>query len=214
MKKPHISVLALLFIVGCSKGEFRIENGDLLFQVGAGGEMTEAISQATGGESAVPFTHVAIAVVEPDGVYVLEASGDEGVVMTPLTEFMAGSAQRNGKPMVAVGRLRSPERREIANRVIARAKTFMGQPYDDSFLPDNGRMYCSELVWESFRNGGEAIFKTRPMNFRAPDGTMPPYWVSHFATLGETIPEGVPGTNPDEMSRDEAIGIVHRYYSL
>jgi hypothetical protein len=154
---------------------------------------------------------MAIAVVESDGVYALEASGKRGVVMTPLAEFLAGSAMLDGKPVAAVGRLRSSEREQIVLQAIERAKTFMGQPYDNSFMPDNGKMYCSELVWESFLDGDGPIFEARPMNFRASDGTMPLYWIEHFAALGEAIPEGIPGTNPDELSRDEAIEIVHRY---
>lgn len=114
-------------------------------------------------------------------------------------------------PEVAVGRLCSPKRRQIAGRAVERAKTFLGQPYDRSLLPDNGKVYCSELVWESYMDGDGAIFEARPMNFRASGGTMPIYWTEHFAALGEAIPEGVPGTNPDNMSREGAIVIVHRY---
>ncbi len=214
MKRKSISVLAgaLIFVApGCTEMEFRPQTGDLLFQAGRGGDMTEAIALATGDERDVPYTHVAIAVVEPDGIYALEASGRRGVTMTPLAEFLAGSAAIDGRPVVAVGRLRSPEREQIASRAVERAKTFLGQPYDDSFLPGNGKMYCSELVWESFQADGEPIFEARPMNFRAPDGAMPAYWTGHFEALGEAIPEGVPGTNPDDMSRNVAIRIVHRY---
>lgn len=46
--------------------------------------MTEAIADATGGESDLSFTHVGIITVEPDGIYVLEAKSEPGVTMTPL----------------------------------------------------------------------------------------------------------------------------------
>jgi hypothetical protein len=212
MRCKDLFILAgvVLAALGCTPKEFQPQTGDLLFQVGATGDMTEAIALATGDDS-VSYTHMAIAVVEPDGVWALEASGKRGVVMTPLAEFLAGSAVRNGRPVVAVGRLKDPRREQIVRQAVARAKTFMGQPYDDSFLPDNGKMYCSELVWESFRDADGPVFESRPMNFRASDGTMPQYWVDHFASLGQPVPEGVPGTNPVAMSRDGAIRIVHRY---
>lgn len=202
MKRFFCSAATLLFLfaAGCWREEFALRTGDLLFQVGHG-EMTDAIAAATGEQ----YTHVAIAVVEPDGVYALEASGERGVVMTPIAEFLAASALRDGKPVVAVGRLRSPG---IEDRAVARAKTFLGQPYDPSFLPANGKMYCSELVWESYRDENGSLFAARPMNFRASDGTMPAYWTEHFAALGEPVPEGVLGTNPADMARDPAIRIV------
>ncbi len=201
----------MLTAFGCGTKEFQPQTGDLLFQVGSTGDMTQAIALSTGDGHDVPYTHVAIVVIEPDGTYALEASGKKGVVMTPLAEFLSGSATLNDRPVVAVGRLRSPERKHLVGQAISRAKTFLGQPYDNSFLPDNEKMYCSELVWESFRDDNGPILEARPMNFRAPDGTMPPYWTEHFAALGEPIPEGVHGTNPDDMSRDQAIVIVHRY---
>lgn len=61
-------------------------------------------------------------------------------------------------------------------------------------------MYCSELVYESYLDdNGEHIFLARPMNFRAPDGSMPQFWVELYDALGCPVPEGVPGTNPNDM---------------
>ena len=74
-------------------------------------------------------------------------------------------------------------------------------------------MYCSELVWESYRRPtGERIFAARPMNFRNEDGTLPRYWTELFERLGEEIPEGVPGTNPNEMARDSALRTVGHFF--
>ena len=70
----------LIYIIGkffletsCYQQEFHPESGDLIFQVGIAGGMTEAIADATGGESDLSFTHVGIITVEPAGIYVLEA---------------------------------------------------------------------------------------------------------------------------------------------
>ncbi len=50
------------------------------------------------------------------------------------------------------------------------------------------------------------------MNFRAADGSMPPFWNELFAKLGEEIPEGLPGTNPNDMSRDTLLTEVFRWF--
>ena len=78
---------------------------------------------------------------------------------------------------------------------------------------DNGQLYCSELVWESYlAPDGSRLFPARPMNFRAADGTMPQFWVDLFAKLGEEIPEGIPGTNPNDMAHDPQLKEIARYY--
>lgn len=75
-------------------------------------------------------------------------------------------------------------------------------------------MYCSELVWECYLTGpkSEHLFTARPMNFRTADGRLPQFWIDHFAAMDEPIPEGVPGTNPQDMSREKFLKIVYRYW--
>ena len=140
----------------------------------------------------------------------LEATSDGGVQIVPLGEFLDRSARLNARPIVVVKRLRDTT--GIAGSV-KRARGYIGQPYDYSFRPDNGRMYCSELIWESYRDAaGERIFEARPMNFRAADGSMPVFWIQLFERLGEPIPEGVPGTNPNDMAREAVLEEVGRFF--
>ena len=75
-------------------------------------------------------------------------------------------------------------------------------------------MYCSELVWECYLTGSkiEHLFTARPMNFRTADGRLPQFWIDHFAAMDQPIPEGVPGTNPQDMSREKFLKIVYRYW--
>lgn len=187
-----------------------MQPGDLLFQVGAESEMAGAITEATANNNTLNFTHVAIAIPCPGADSVLEATSDGGVRMTPLSEFLDGSARIRGCPAVTVMRLRDTSGLACS---IARARTFIGQPYDYAYRPDNGKLYCSELVWESYRRpDGRRIFTARPMNFRAADGTMPAFWTKLFETLGEPIPEGEPGTNPNDMAREAALEEVGRYF--
>ena len=64
-------------------------------------------------------------------------------------------------------------------------------------------MYCSELIYESYRDfDGNRIFQARPMNFRDPDGNLPTFWEELFAKLNMEVPEGVEGTNPNDLSKD------------
>ena len=44
------------------------------------------------------------------------------------------------------------------------------------------------------------------------DGTLPQFWADLFDQLGEQVPEGLPGTNPNDMAREELLEEVHRYF--
>jgi len=190
--------------VACNRPAGELRTGDLLFQVGRESAMSGAIQAATGRDEGLNFTHVGIAVIGGRADSVLEATSEGGVRMTAMSDFLKKSATAKGRPLVVAKRLKDTSGVAASVR---RARTFLGQPYDCSFRPDNGRMYCSELVWESFfRPDGRRIFPARPMNFRAADGSMPAFWTELFEKSGEAIPEGVPGTNPDDLARDPQLG--------
>ncbi|MDE6711066.1 MAG: hypothetical protein K2J53_01430, partial [Alistipes sp.] len=181
-----------------------------LFQIGSESPMSGAIAAATGRDGFPKFTHVGIAVCCAGADSVLEATSPDGVRMTALGDFLGKSASIAGRPAVVAMRLKDTSGIAAA---VARARSFMGQPYDYSYRPDNGRIYCSELVWESYRRpDGSPIFPARPMNFRAADGSMPQFWIELFERLGEDIPEGAAGTNPADMAHDTALTEVHRWF--
>ena len=46
----------------------------------------------------------------------------------------------------------------------------------------------------------------------APMNPMPLFWTELFAKAGEEIPEGVPGTNPNDMARESILECAGRYY--
>lgn len=140
----------------------------------------------------------------------LEATTDGGVRLTVLAEFLGRSAKIDGHPAVVAMRLKDTAGIAAAVR---RARSFLGLPYDYSFRPGREKLYCSELVWESYRaEDGTPLFTARPMNFRAADGTLPQFWADLFDQLGEQVPEGLPGTNPNDMAREELLEEVHRYF--
>ncbi len=175
--------------------------GDLVFVVASGGSMSQAIVSATASADSLQFDHVAVFAGTRRHPYVVEAAPKAGVVRTAWKDFCRGA--KNG---LVVKRLSVDYPVEKA---IARAEAHLGQPYDWAYRPDNGKTYCSELVEESFvGSDGSRIFPTKPMRFRAADGTMPQFWVDAFKRLGEPIPEGVPGTNPNDMARFPLLKVV------
>ncbi len=200
----------LLGGVSCAESRPAIQSGDLLFQAGERGGMAGAIVDATGTDRDVNFTHVGIAIIAEGADSVLEASSAGGVRMVALNDFLDGAARIDGRPAVVAMRLRDTAGVAAA---IKKSRTFVGQPYDYYYLPNNGRMYCSELVWESFlKPDEEPIFTAHAMNFRAADGEMPQFWVDLFRELGEEVPEGMSGTNPNDMSQEEILTEVYRWF--
>ncbi len=196
-----------------------LQTGDLLFQCGTGA-MTEAITDATGRSERLNFTHVGIVLHTPaNGVHprpncamdsVLEATTEGGVRIVSLEKFLARSARIDDRPAVVA--MRMHDTTGVAASV-ERARKVLGAPYDYSFRPDNGRYYCSELVYETYlRPDGTHCFTARPMNFRAPDDTMPRYWQELFERLGEPIPESLPGTNPNDLSQEESLYEIRRWF--
>ena len=163
-------------------------SGDLLFVSDTSG-MGSAVKETTG-----QYTHVAmierVATPTGDSIFIIDATQRHGVARRPIGNTYVARMPRQ---LLSVYRLTIPF---DTTAVIARAKTLVGLPYDDWFLPRNGRYYCSELIQESY-----GLFDSAPMNWRNAEGEIPAYWKQHFERLGATIPEGVPGTNPTDLSR-------------
>ena len=172
--------------------------------------MSAAITDATGRTERINYTHVGIVLHREAADSVLEATTEGGVRIVALAQFLDRSARIEGQPAVAAMRLRDTS--GVAASV-ERARRQLGAPYDYWFLPDNGCYYCSELVCDhSLRPDGTPIFRTRPMNFRAADGSMPRYWEELFARLGEPVPEGVTGSNPNDLAQEPALYEVFRWF--
>lgn len=114
---------------------------------------------------------------------------------------------------MVVGRLK-PRLQKNIPAAIERIKKLLGKRYDYVFNPDDDTYYCSELIYVSYlRPDGKPIFRMKPMTFRdKTTGETSPLWIEHFKRFKCDIPEGVPGTNPGDMSRSKAIRIVHRYF--
>ena len=204
-KQALRGLFVLLMAISCGRKQDRLQNGDLIFvglpagYAADSGSMDAAISSATGEEGALNLTHVAIAEVKAGHIWIIDATVSRGVDRHPLDTFLRDFALLDGSyPEFVVKRVKGVD----ADAAVERAKSFCGRAYDVRFLPENEDLYCSELVQKSYLdNAGKPVFKSEPMNFKAPDGTMPPYWEELFGQLGMDVPQGVPGTNPQKMSQ-------------
>lgn len=79
-------------------------------------------------------------------------------------------------------------------------------------MPDDKEIYCSELVQKSFvDHHGLPVFPTIPMSFHDKDGKILDAWVHFYAFYHREIPEGEPGTNPGQLSRDKAIKVTYDF---
>lgn len=200
-----LSLATLMAMASCSSNSrppaSQLETGDLIFVSDTAG-MGSAVMESTG-----QFSHVAVVERRNDGVYVWEATPSRGVIRSRLNRFLGAMdcdstalMQQHGNGLLTL--VRHPQGLD-ATRLTDLLYRRLGQSYDDYFMPNNGRCYCSELIEECFYNtNGEKIFHTLPMNFKAIDGTMPDYWTRWFDSLGVEIPQGMPGTNPSDLYRE------------
>ena len=196
----------------CSQGGDSLRTGDLVFvglpmdYMAEGESMDAAIAASTGESDQLNLIHVAIAEVKADSVWIIDATIRHGVDRHPLDTFLRDFTLRDGSlPEFIVKRVKDVD----AEAAVRRACTYCGRTYDVSFLPDNEDLYCTELVQKCYLDAdGNQVFESRPMNFEAPDGTMPPYWEWLFGKLGMEVPQGLPGTNPQDMSRSDRLETV------
>jgi len=195
----------LLLTAACGPRKEGLRNGDLIFVGLPFGYSSEessadaAISSATGVEGQLNLIHVAIAETKADSIWIIDATLAHGVDRHPLDTFLKDFTLRDGSyPEFIIKRVKGAD----AEQAVQRAKAFCGRKYDVRFDPDNEDLYCSELVQKCYLDAsGAPLFESEPMNFKAPDCTFPPYWERLFEKLGEEIPQGLPGTNPQRMSQ-------------
>ena len=184
------------------------EEGDFLFLDLDCGGLCDAIEAVTEGPNGQDFSHLGIIHHKNDSVFVLEAMGNS-VRLTPLHSFLSYTK----KPAIQA-RLK-PEFRKLIPEAVKFGLSQLGKPYDDAFLPDNGKYYCSELVYDAFleANQKQPLFRLEPMTFRQPGSRdYFPVWTEYYAKLGIPVPEAVPGCNPGGISRSphlEIIGILN-----
>lgn len=155
----------------------KLQSGDLLFLNIDCGEMCTAINAVTEGYNGKKFNHVGIVSIDNDHkIWVYEAI-ENGVVKTPLNLFLNYT-----KHPIYVGRV-IKKHQKLIKKVLDFCEKQLGTAYDHDFLYNNGKYYCSELVYDAFlyANNNQAFFQMYPMNYKAPNSNeFYPVWVNHF----------------------------------
>ncbi len=181
----------------------KLESGDIVFQYIPCGDLCIAIAEVTPCAPGRPFNHCGIVVKEGYSISILEAIG-KNVHATPLAAFL----KRDTSALLYIGRL-SKSSGVQNDDVIKRARALAGRPYDDVFLPGDSALYCSELVYEAYRNNGKPVFSLSPMTFKSPGtGNTFPAWAEYYNEIGQAIPEGVPGINPCAIANAQNIRLL------
>lgn len=192
-------ICAALCLLSSCRTDTAPQTGDLIFFTGGSSSMDDAISSSTGDG----FVHVAIVEVDSEGTaWLIDATPQKGVSREKLESNLL---EEKGKAVL----MRLKDSTGVAASV-QRAKSLIGSPYDFAFLPDNDAYYCSELVYECFlRPDGSHIFSCQPMNFLDSEGNLPEYWKELFEKLQMDAPQGLPGTNPEDLSRSTTLRGIH-----
>ena len=98
------------------------------------------------------WTHCGVVVNTPEGLKVLEAS--KTVRLTSFAKFIGAAKNDNWC-------IRRPKQKISAP---INYHKYLGQPYDLEFKFDNGKMYCSELVWLVYKDQGIELCKPRKVS--------------------------------------------------
>jgi len=211
MKKFIICFASVLLMFSCSvrvERDHDLADCDLVFVVNSAdgcGNMDEAITLATC-DDGLDVTHVGMLEVSGNFTWVIDATPKHGVCRRSLEDFREECFADDSSSSIVVMRVKNLKNASV---ILDRAKSYLGREYDFSYLPENDKIYCSELIQFSFLDGDDApMFRGSPMNFKGPDGEFPEFWVKLFEELGEPIPQGVEGTNPHDMMKSDILGYV------
>lgn len=201
------------FATAQSWSSFDYQTGDFLFQDLNCGALCDAIEKVTPALEGKHFSHIGLVYVVQDSAWVVEAIGEK-VQVTPLRNFMLRQVDSLGNPEVAVGRLQKAYR-HLNARAVGFALQQKDKPYDENFIYDNGKYYCSELLFDAYKeaNQGRAFFHLQPMTYKDPaTGKTLPAWKKYFKKRKMKIPEGRLGCNPGSIAISDQVEIIARFY--
>ena len=123
-------------------------HGDVIFHVSKSNQ-SAAIKLGTLSR----YSHCGVIVMENGKPYVIEA--ERGVEKTPMKTWL-----RRGQMFYHYRIMRLKQPQELTFRY----KSLLGIPYDTKFRFNNGKLYCSELVWEMYQKNGILLSKPKPLS--------------------------------------------------
>lgn len=219
----------LVVVLGCSDERVSVSDlrgGDLLFVVNGQGNN---ITDVTDGVDGLGIDHIA---VFSDG-NVVEAIPEYGVVENPLDSFLVRLSDRES---VLVGRIEGVDVEEsVANarKFLGRPYDDIFMQSDSAIycseLVQKSFVFKDRLKERDHNVKGMAVvrddvkdmnpkvtgsgdkhfvFGTIPMSFHDSAGRVTEFWTKFYEMRGLTVPEGEPGTNPGQLSRDPNVRIL------
>ncbi|NJC37718.1 hypothetical protein GGR60_002253 [Xanthomonas arboricola] len=201
-----LAVLALALLPATSIA-VELQDGDLLFVTAARTGLSGAIDDATAKQDAPSFDHVALLAHDATGQVLLHAD-EQGSRQQPLQAFVEDANAKHRQ--IHVYRLTEEQRSAIPG-AIAQARRMLGKPYNQTYVQDDNSYYCSDFIERAFR--AHQVFALQPMNFRNPQtGQVSPYWTDFYRSKGMAVPQGLPGTNPNDMAKSAALRVVGRLH--
>ena len=132
------------------------------------------------------------------------------VQLNSITNFFLRSNDTGQIRNITIARLKQ-NNQQLIGKASAFAMKQVGKPYDDEFIMNNGKWYCSELLYEAYKaaNNNKDFFSLEPMTFKDPKTqNFFPAWIDYYKNLHQPIPEGKPGINPGLISRSKKIKIL------
>jgi len=166
MKKPFLVTLVLVVFAAIATYSYAryqksrtynpyvLQGGDIVFQE-TNSHQGRAVKAATDSR----WTHVGLVFIKDGKPMVIE--GVQPVKITPLSQFIA----RSPKSFYAM-RLKDADQ-FITEENILKAEKYcegqLGKDYDFKFLWSDDRIYCSELVWKTYKHAtGVELCRPRP----------------------------------------------------
>ena len=142
-------IMSMLLLAGCGNSidVADLQEGDVVF-IESQSSQSPYIKVGTMSK----WTHCGVVVNTPQGMKVLEAS--KTVRLTPFAKFIGSAKNENWTVKRPKLKLTKP---------ISYSK-YLGLPYDLEFKFNNGKMYCSELVWLVYKNQGIELSKPRKVS--------------------------------------------------
>ena len=127
-----IYILLLILLTSCSSPN--IKEGDIIFHTSQSSQ-SSLIQQATNSE----ITHCGVIIIKNKQPYVLETLNT--VTLTPISKFI--NRGKNKKYYI---------KRVIEDSILIEYDQYLNIPYDLSFNLNNDKLYCSELVYDIYKN--------------------------------------------------------------
>ncbi len=203
--KLFLYLIFILSLTSCHSNIFtrNSKNGDLLFIEAENKNLSGAIDRVTKNDSnRISFDHVALIEVNKNRKYILHASSKRGSEKIKLSKFIRKQHRLNKR--LGLYRVKDST---CTNNAVLKANSMLGKPYNFRYVQDDNSYYCSDFIEKSYRDCG--IFELIPMNFmNLKTNKIDEYWINYYQKYDMEVPQGKPGTNPNQLSRSKKLKLI------